>query len=649
MKRVVRGGRWTEAVTVLLAAAVGLLAAWWSSSASSEAPESQPEAATLSAPEAAAAAAPRASQRAAEPAPTSTLVIATTSAALADVEVLRWGAAGSWASIARRQLTGMEQLELSVPPGRYRAQAESGGAKAAITVEAAPGHRHDLVLALAPTRTVEVRISAKHGGGPLRGIVRRVDDATTPPWSADAFGRALVDGLGAELTTLDVKAPGYLPATVTARPEDRALRVTLSAAARTRAWARAAPGPVVVGAQVSATGGAQTSTDATGRYELEVPPGLVDVVAIDLAGRSGRARATAGDQELRGVDVVLGDPHRLSGVVEDEAGARLPGARLTAEAPVGFVVARTTSGPDGRFELDGLPPGWVSVQARVGRGARGGPVSAEVDKAEPVVVRVVSSAALWGLVTDGASGRVPGVRVTLRRSSAPSEALETVTDVDGAFRVDDLEPGLVTVTAQALGGASQPSRVLLTAGAALRQDLVLSAPGTIVGRVRGATTVRQVAAYRHMDRRVVQTDEAGHFTFELPAGDWVFSHAALGEPSFYGTRTSSVRAGQRTELELGPEDSFDSTEVPAAIPGTVGATFETLNGRVAFAWIVQDGPAGKAGVRVGDVLERVDAELVTTPSQAQALLKGLPGSSVRVEVSTAGASRTLTLERQRGL
>lgn len=647
----VRGPLRAEVLGAILAGLLGGLAAWWTA-----APDPAPpvEAPPIAAPSVAPAADVPSTARPQGAAPPPSLVSVSVQGldrAKAEVALWQWTSLGQWEALARRTLGAEQQLELDVPPGRYRAEARAEGAFAEATVEAAPRHRHDVVLTLTRTRSVAIELRSRATGAPLRGEVERVDDPRGRRWPTDAFGRGQVDGLGPDEVWLRASAPGHLPQKLSAGPQQRELHLRLEPAAKLTGLVRDAAGPAVAGATVRATGGVQATTDAAGRYALEVPPGVVDVVALDPAGRSGRARATATlDHEVRGVDVLLEDPNRVEGVVVDENLQPVPSAQVRAEAPAGFVVARALSGPDGRFSLEGLPPGWVNVLAQQGRGARGERLRVDVNGAEPLVVRLEPGAALWGLVTDGAGGRVPGARVVLRSGREPNAPLETVTDVEGAFRVDELPPGFVVVTAVALGGAtSQPQKLMLASGAALRQDLVLSAPGTIVGRVRGATEPRQVAAFRHLERRETLSDPSGAFRFELPPGDWVLSHGALGRAHFYGTRTVTVHAGERVEVELGAEDSHEGDSISATAPGTVGATLQRVNGRVAFAWIIQDGPAGRAGITEGDVLERVEGEAIASPEQAQALLKGAPGSTVRVETVRDGARRALSLERQRGL
>jgi len=52
----------------------------------------------------------------------------------------------------------------------------------------------------------------------------------------------------------------------------------------------------------------------------------------------------------------------VKGVITDESGALVPGAKVTASGPTGIVKA-TTSSNDGAYILSGLPPGKVTVQA----------------------------------------------------------------------------------------------------------------------------------------------------------------------------------------------------------------------------------------------------------------------------------------------
>jgi len=88
----------------------------------------------------------------------------------------------------------------------------------------------------------------------------------------------------------------------------------------------------------------------------------------------------------------------------------------------------------------------------------------------------------------------------------------------------------------------------------------------------------------------------------------------------------------------------------------IGVELEALGGDpfakgggtgVAIATVVEGGPADKAGLKPGDVLQSVDGDDVgaKTPEEAAAGVRGAPGSRVRLAVRRDGADEVLVIER----
>jgi hypothetical protein len=83
-----------------------------------------------------------------------------------------------------------------------------------------------------------------------------------------------------------------------------------------------------------------------------------------------------------------------------------------------------------------------------------------------------------------------------------------------------------------------------------------------------------------------------------------------------------------------------------ATPGTVGAGFSEERGWVSFAWLTPEGPAARAGVRVGDRLLSVDGQVVRNRTEAESRTRGGAGTPVQVTVRREGGSeQTLQLTR----
>jgi putative serine protease PepD len=77
----------------------------------------------------------------------------------------------------------------------------------------------------------------------------------------------------------------------------------------------------------------------------------------------------------------------------------------------------------------------------------------------------------------------------------------------------------------------------------------------------------------------------------------------------------------------------------------IGADFDrsgrTAGGGVRLTTIVDDGPADQAGLRIGDVLMRLDGQPLTEPADLIALVrKHAPGAVVRVDYRRGAAENT---------
>jgi hypothetical protein len=111
-------------------------------------------------------------------------------------------------------------------------------------------------------------------------------------------------------------------------------------------------------------------TDADGRFEIKnIPPGhySVTVVSADHASRTVGDAAILGDT-LKEYVVMLAPPARVAGVVKDESGKPIAGAKVSSESTVavdgaGYTLDKrleATTDENGRFEMTGLPAGTVT-------------------------------------------------------------------------------------------------------------------------------------------------------------------------------------------------------------------------------------------------------------------------------------------------
>jgi C-terminal processing protease CtpA/Prc len=91
-------------------------------------------------------------------------------------------------------------------------------------------------------------------------------------------------------------------------------------------------------------------------------------------------------------------------------------------------------------------------------------------------------------------------------------------------------------------------------------------------------------------------------------------------------RTATVASGEAVDL------GDITVETRKTASGTIGAGFSEDRGWVSVAWVKADGPAARAGVRVGDRLLAVDGLAVRNRQEAEQRTRGAPGSPVQLSL-----------------
>ena len=80
----------------------------------------------------------------------------------------------------------------------------------------------------------------------------------------------------------------------------------------------------------------------------------------------------------------------------------------------------------------------------------------------------------------------------------------------------------------------------------------------------------------------------------------------------------------------------------SVVPGSIGVTVRQDRAALIVTGVKGNGPAATAGVRVGDVVLRLNGERVTAPRQFYRLVvDSPPGSVVRLELLRGGAVEVL--------
>ncbi len=246
----------------------------------------------------------------------------------------------------------------------------------------------------------------------------------------DARGEAELRGLRGLALTLEALAPGYAPELLTVDAAEASVRIALTPSERIEGEVRADRGGMVAGARVTleTAGGTRTVlTDADGHYALgDLHPGAVSVRVRADGYAEGHAKGIVRNERGRRASemprVSLDEEASASGVVVDEAGQPVPGARV-AEGSVPVVLAGdklpsrvVLTDRAGQFKLGQLRAGRVLLDAYAAGVGRGSAVGVLTERGREVRdVRIVLSRG------DGDSPRAApgsyGVAVTLGESA----------------------------------------------------------------------------------------------------------------------------------------------------------------------------------------------------------------------------------------
>jgi len=433
-----------------------------------------------------------------------------------------------------------------------------------------PGDVHAGDLVLRGDYAVEGRVIDDHGE-PVPGATVCTYPRERNQTSTDDQGRFRLGRLDPtkERTRVSALMQGYVTASVRIGPEDAAtpLEIVLdrgsSLAGRvvTRDGAPVPGATVSVGDHPASTGPLSTRTDATGAFSIDVvPPGAQPVWALREGYAAGREQVELPEDgaELSGVQIVLEPGQRVAGVVLDEDGEPLPGARITPEsagfgggAPR-FVGADTTSDEDGRFRLEALREDRVVLRVWAeGCSVLEQPVTAG---STDVVLRPKRAGRLAGRVVDGATGKPVQAFVVrfVAPEAAPSEpklsgyGVEwsqtgmSFVGTDGYWTSgsEPLEMGAVTGVEVSSPGYAvaqvghavvmrdpAPDAILveLVSGTRLTGFVIDAATGAPLpgARVRRFTDGDPASTQRYVPdpECVAETDANGHFTMErVPSG-----------------------------------------------------------------------------------------------------------------------------------
>ncbi|MDX1997810.1 MAG: carboxypeptidase-like regulatory domain-containing protein [Thermoanaerobaculia bacterium] len=398
----------------------------------------------------------------------------------------------------------------------------------------------------------------------------------------------------------------------------------------------------------------QADSDQSGRFTVvDVAPGQYDLTVrasgkVEAAVRGLEISPGTGDVDLG--TVRLDDTVELKGRVETAGGEAVAGAeiqtrrqrpgRLVSDRP-GRDAEPLISGPNGQFVISDLESSGTYTLEVSATGYAPATVEAlTVPRAEPVVVTLTPGARVRGSVRNEEGQPVADAEVAIESSERGISAMllrrerppSARTDAEGAFDLEDLKAGSLTLKARAQGYAeSDPKGLELTAGQVVTDVVIVLPPGaTVAGRVLGPDGEPRAAAaislrssglaFGSPSGPRAQSDRDGRFELVgVPLGDQTF--LAEAEDLLPATRSVTVQAGRNSldfELEagleisgrvLGPQGEALGTgelEVSRQQPGLSRTEFRPLEA---------DGSFHLRGLVAGDYEVRVLTELGVATAQ----------------------------------
>ncbi len=582
--------------------------------------------------------------------------------------------AGAGGEMGRVRTEAAGRYELELPPGDYDvvvgAPGHTGDSRQGLVVEA--GRYTVADFRLEGTGSVDGTVTDSQGqplagvtvrGGPLRGSVAEERFTRT-----DATGTYHLDGLPVGMVRVKAKqdtsatwmsAATQLAAGARGRV-DFQLRDTGMVQGRvTQASGAPLTRPVLVRARAKGGAGGGlvdfgiADTDAEGRYQLELPAGIHQLDAVQPGTRytfihedAPAVTVEAGTATM--LDLSLTESG-LRGVVLEPSGAPSPYAGVVATQGGDFPFSFTQEADDsGRFHFPPhAQPATLTLQAHnAGRLSESVPVQ---DGSAEQKLQLRPAATLHGRVV-ARSGAAPSgftLRLLNADGSTPSWSHDAQrTFPGGEFLLTDAPAQELRVSVRTSDGRTGEAQVKLSPGQRTDVEVPLTggaasiagravwsgsgAPASGVGLYLDRAPGSGADAHTGPDGRFLLRDVApGAHTVRLLAPD--------GKPE---ARTVTVAASEAVDLG----DVTVTTRKAAA--GTVGAGFSEDRGQVSFAWLTPEGPAARAGVRVGDWLLAVDGLVVRNRTEAESRTREGAGTPVQVTVRREGGTeQTLQLTR----
>ena len=468
--------------------------------------------------------------------------------------------ANGWRTLQSVRADANGIATFAAPRGKYLIAARAADGRIGRTVIDNPGTIAERTVEVQLSAPVEVALNLRDARTKEPVALARVELLQTglindsqwqpslPPderveGSADPHGVFGARGLVPGSYRLSVMADGYEPWRSELRvPLDQPMDIELQGAAFLTGFVRDSDGQPVEAAKVWAEGtrpGDPVQTGSGGGFSLEVARGVYRIFARDAHGVASTAsQLVIGARETRsGIELVLDRAASVRGKVTiAEDGGAVPECVARIVRGVDHLDARCDAGV---FEAQGLAPGAaeITVTAPGFAKAKLDNVMLTAGQLTEVEVALSRPSSITGHVTNPDGKPIAGALVRVVGAFVPSVLdVPVQTGADGAYRLDEVPPGRVTVRAwQEPATVGTEQTVHLSAGETARVDLTLNVLGVVEG-----TVTRKDGKPLDPDTLVYAKNEVppfgnrswgtkvepdGHYRLSLPAGDWKLTAA----------------------------------------------------------------------------------------------------------------------------
>jgi protocatechuate 3,4-dioxygenase beta subunit len=412
--------------------------------------------------------------------------------------------------------------------------------------------------------------------------------------------------------------------------------------------------------------GAQSWTsDEKGGFVFFAPDWAMMEARHDKLGR-GRAVLDLPAQSARLLTIKITEPipapvGPIAGVVVDERGP-VDGALVTARCDGPHPEARTTTSPDGRFELSGLDDCAHRVTAEQ-RGLEPARSEGVRPGTRDLKLTLRAGASLRGRVLDGAGHALPAFTVMVRERRGALALGDSVTqsffDGEGRFELAGLHPGPYEVQAAANGLAPSAPRAVDVPG---EVELTLSRGGRVTGVVLDRASKKPLAGARvsvegGFDPETTFAPLASGATSD---GDGRFSLGGL-RPGLFSL--SVVAEGHNPRLMSGLRVEGDgdlgplTIDLSAVAPGEdprmeyvgIGAVLSVQGDVMLIQKVMPGGGAAEVGLQSGDAILVIDGVAVAELGFMGAVqrIRGPEGTTVELVVRRKdGTTGTIAVPRR---